>query len=140
MSGRDHSETCTTCGFERGGLNDVLCACDLPFAQALIAERDHALTEINRLQLERDEFAQHHKRVVDQRNKDWDALMILFDVVAAAETWAMEREPRVASAHALSEAVLAMRADRRESVASNSSCECAARGGKHASFCPAKES
>jgi U3 small nucleolar ribonucleoprotein component len=28
MSGRDHSETCATCGHERGGLNDVPCLCE----------------------------------------------------------------------------------------------------------------
>lgn len=82
-------------------------------------ERDHAERALARVQAERDR---------------------ILPVAAAAETWAMEREPQAASAHALSEAVLAMRADRRESVASNSSCECAARGSKHASFCPAKES
>lgn len=25
--GRDHSETCETCGYQRGGLNDLECAC-----------------------------------------------------------------------------------------------------------------
>ena len=28
MGSRDHSETCTTCGRARGGLNDYKCACD----------------------------------------------------------------------------------------------------------------
>lgn len=82
-------------------------------------ERDHANRELARIQAERDR---------------------MLPVVAAAETWAMEREPRIASAHALSAAVLKMRADRRAPGVANSSCECAARGGKHASFCPAKES
>lgn len=28
MGSRDHSETCETCGMQRGGLNDLLCFCD----------------------------------------------------------------------------------------------------------------
>lgn len=28
MGGRDRSETCDVCGFERGGLNDLECDCD----------------------------------------------------------------------------------------------------------------
>jgi hypothetical protein len=29
VSGRDHSITCDTCGFQRGGLNDYKCDCDV---------------------------------------------------------------------------------------------------------------
>lgn len=28
MGSRDHSETCEVCGYQRGGLNDLLCACE----------------------------------------------------------------------------------------------------------------
>lgn len=66
--GRDHSETCETCGSQRGGINDLECECDLEEAaeppQALVdlfrdALPQNSLLEsaIDRLQTERDFFA-----------------------------------------------------------------------------------
>ena len=49
MSGRDHSETCDVCGFERGGLDDVLCACDLPWAVSMMTELTKLRDEVARL-------------------------------------------------------------------------------------------
>jgi hypothetical protein len=65
VSGRDHSEICARCGFERGGLNDVLCACDLPWAQTLQAERDHANRELARVQAERDRMRPVYEAAID---------------------------------------------------------------------------
>lgn len=42
-----------------------------------ISERDALAGECERLRMEHESLAAHHKRVVDQRNKDWDALMAL---------------------------------------------------------------
>jgi hypothetical protein len=50
MGSRDHSETCATCGFERGGLNNVPCACDAEPAATLqrtiVAERQRHVVEL----------------------------------------------------------------------------------------------
>lgn len=41
MGSRDHSYACNVCGYERGGFNDLLCACE--YVDERRAELLHAL-------------------------------------------------------------------------------------------------
>lgn len=102
-------------------------------AATQMRELDAARVEIHRLDGLVAELRAAFAEVVVERDR-------MRHVVTAAESWVMEREPQTATAHILSAAILEMRADRRASGVASSSCECAASDGKHASFCPAKES
>lgn len=45
--------------------------------EAALRERDQTRVDLERVTKERDDLEAHHRRVVDQRNRDWDALMVL---------------------------------------------------------------
>lgn len=74
MGSRDHSETCANCGFERGGMNDLSCACDHVGLAEVIADRDRLAAEVERLTKERDGFRTAVGELAHDRTANSDTL------------------------------------------------------------------
>ena len=96
MSGRDHSETCAFCSYERGGIMHVSCACDDLVAssnmsgeyagrvRAVAEERDAANAELAQLREEVAKLRPVFEAAVEWRSHHFTAFQISADKLKRA--------------------------------------------------------